>query len=183
VSRREFWDTLAHLSAGGLTILVGTPYLGEAERCPRVALMDDGELRGMGKPIELKRSFNAKRLEIRTSQLGEMERIPGDISGPEKNIIDVQRFGDRLDLLVRDPDEAKRTLNERMADGLHLDELRIDEPTLENTFVATLRRLGHQAHELPFPGRHDHRKLRGQIAVSATNLTKQFGSFTAVRNV
>jgi len=183
VSRREFWDTLAHLSAGGLTILVATPYLDEAERCHRVALMHDGELREMGTPIELRRSLNAKRLELRTANLAEAERILVDISGPEKNIIDVQRFGDRLDLLVRDPDEAKRTLNERMADRLHLDELRVDEPTLENTFVATLRRLGHQAHEMPFPGRHDHRKLSGQIAVSARNLTKQFGSFTAVRNV
>ena len=183
VSRREFWDTLAHLSAGGLTILVATPYLDEAERCHRVALMHDGELREMGTPIELRRSLNAKRLELRTANPAEAERILVDISGPEKNIIDVQRFGDRLDLLVRDPDEAKRTLNERMADGLHLDELRVDEPTLENTFVATLRRLGHQAHEKPFPGRHDHRKLSGQIAVSARNLTKQFGSFTAVRNV
>src|SRR5262252_3676966 len=182
VSRREFWDTLAHLSAGGLTILVATPYLDEAERCHRVALMHDGELREMGTPIELRRSLNAKRLELRTANLAEAERILVDISGPEKNIIDVQRFGDRLDLLVRDPDEAKRT-NERMADRLHLDELRVDEPTLENTFVATLRRLGHQAHEMPFPGRHDHRKLSGQIAVSARNLTKQFGSFTAVRNV
>jgi ABC-2 type transport system ATP-binding protein len=183
VSRREFWDTLAHLSAGGLTILVATPYLDEAERCHRVALMHEGELREMGTPIELKRSLNAKRLELRTANLAEAERILVDISGPEKNIIDVQRFGDRLDLLVRDPDEAKRTLNESMADGLHLDELRVDEPTLENTFVATLRRLGHQPHEMPFPGRHDHRKLSGQIAVSARNLTKQFGPFTAVRNV
>ena len=183
VSRREFWDTLAHLSADGLTILVATPYLDEAERCNRVALMHEGEVREMGTPIELKRSLNAKRLELRTANLAEAERILLDISGPEKNIIDVQRFGDRLDLLVRDPDEAKRTLNERMAGGLHVGELRIDEPSLENTFVATLRRLGHEAHEIAFPGRHDHRKLSGQIAISATNLTKQFGSFTAVRNV
>jgi drug efflux transport system ATP-binding protein len=184
VSRREFWDTLAHLSADGLTILVATPYLDEAERCHGVALMHDGELREMGTPIELRRSLNAKRLELRTANLAEAEHVLLDISGPEKSIIDVQRFGDRLDLLVRDPDEAKRILNERMrAAGLQVDELRVDEPTLENTFVATLRRLGHQAHETPFPGRHDHRKLRERIAISATNLTKQFGSFTAVKNV
>ena len=50
VSRREFWDTLAHLAADGLTILVATPYLDEAERCHRVALMHQGELRQMGTP-------------------------------------------------------------------------------------------------------------------------------------
>ena len=42
VSRREFWDALAHLAAEGLTILVATPYLDEAERCHRVALMHAG---------------------------------------------------------------------------------------------------------------------------------------------
>src|SRR6202049_3046918 len=48
VSRREFWDVLAHLSAEGLTILVATPYLDEAERCNRVALMYQGELPQIG---------------------------------------------------------------------------------------------------------------------------------------
>ena len=69
------------------------------------------------------------------------------------------------------------------ADGLAIDDVRIDEPTLENTFVATLRNLGQEVHDEPFPGRRDHRGLRGQIAIGATNLTKQFGSFTAVKNV
>jgi ABC-2 type transport system ATP-binding protein len=44
VSRREFWDALAHLSAGGLTILVATPYLDEAERCHNVALTHEGKI-------------------------------------------------------------------------------------------------------------------------------------------
>src|SRR5262249_21000869 len=98
--------------------------------------------------------------------------------------IDVQRFGDRLDLLVRDPDQAERAVKEKMAAAaLPVLELQVDEPVLENTFVSTLRRLGHEIHEIPFPGRHDHVLMRGQIALGATNLTKQFGSFTAVRNV
>ena len=50
VSRREFWDTLAHLAADGLTMLVATPYLDEAERCHRVALMHLGEIRQIGTP-------------------------------------------------------------------------------------------------------------------------------------
>src|SRR5262249_57738645 len=54
VSRREFWDTLAHLSADGLTILVATPYLDEAERCHRVALMHQGQIQQIGAPAELR---------------------------------------------------------------------------------------------------------------------------------
>ena len=54
VSRREFWDTLAHLAGDGLTILVATPYLDEAERCHRIAFMHLGEIRQIGTPAELR---------------------------------------------------------------------------------------------------------------------------------
>jgi ABC-2 type transport system ATP-binding protein len=184
VSRREFWDTLAHLAAEGLTIVLATPYLDEAERCNRVALMHQGEIRQMGTPGELRASMHAKRMEIHTSNLGLAERVLSAIAGADQEIIDVQRFGDRLDVLAHRPDEAKRAADQALgAEGLVIDDIRIDEPTLENTFVATLRNLGQRVHNEAFPGRHDHRSLRGQIAIGATNLTKQFGSFTAVKNV
>jgi ABC-2 type transport system ATP-binding protein len=184
VSRREFWDTLAHLASEGLTIVLATPYLDEAERCNRVALMHQGEIRQTGTPAELRASLHASRMEIHTSNLSVAERALSQISGNDRDIIDVQRFGDRLDLLAHDPVVARRAADEALGkEGLTIDDVRIDEPTLENTFVATLRNLGERVHEEPFPGRHDHRALRGQIAIGATNLTKQFGDFTAVKNV
>ncbi len=184
VSRREFWDTLAHLAAEGLTILVATPYLDEAERCRRVALMHLGEIRQIGAPTELKDGLRAKRLELRASNLGEAERALSEIAGPDEEIIDVQRFGDRLDLLAHEPEKAGIILQRRLSDaGLRIDEVRVDEPTLENAFVATLRSLGQELRESPFPCRHDHSEMRGQVAIGAENLTKQFHSFTAVNDV
>jgi drug efflux transport system ATP-binding protein len=184
VSRREFWDTLAHLAADGLTILVATPYLDEAERCHRVALMYEGEIRQIGTPAELRASLHAKRLELWTSKLGEAERVLSEISGPDQEIVDVQRFGDRLDILAHNPEEAKQLLDRKMAAaGLQIDEFRVGDPTLENTFVATLRKLGEKVHENSFPGRHSNRNQHGQVAIGATDLTRQFGSFTAVNRV
>jgi ABC-2 type transport system ATP-binding protein len=184
VSRREFWDTLAHLSAEGLTILVATPYLDEAERCRRVALMHLGEIQQIGAPSKLRAALRAKRLELRASNLGDAERVLLEITGPDEVIIDAQRFGDRLDLLAHEPEEAEIILRKRMAAaGLQIEEIRVDEPTLENTFVATLRNLGQEPHETPFPCRHDHSELRGQVAIGADKLTKQFHSFTAVKGV
>jgi drug efflux transport system ATP-binding protein len=187
VSRREFWDTLAHLASGGLTIMVATPYLDEAERCRRVALMHLGEIRQLGAPAELRASMRAVRIELRASNLSEAERVLSEASGPDeeyKDILDVQRFGDRLDLIARDPEETERMLEERMsAAGLRIEEIRVDEPTLENTFVATLRGLGQEPHETPFPCRHDHSELRGQVAIGADDLIKQFHSFIAVKGV
>lgn len=184
VSRREFWDTLAHLAAEGLTILVATPYLDEAERCYRVALMHLGEIQQIGTPDEIRSSIHARRLEVRTTNLGEAERVLSAISGPGKGIVDVQRFGDRLDVLTPDPDEAERVLAEALAGvGLAIQELHTDRPTLENTFVARLRHLGHEMHDEAFPARHDHRALCGEVAIGATNLTKRFGQFVAVENI
>jgi ABC-2 type transport system ATP-binding protein len=184
VSRREFWDTLAHLAAEGLTIVVATPYLDEAERCHRVALIHLGEIQQVGTPAELRGSLHAKRLELRTSKLSDAERALSKSAGPKTQILDVQRFGDRLDLLVHDTEKAKGAIENAMATaGLKIDELSIDEPTLENTFVARLRALGQEIGARPFPGRHAHQDLRGQIAIGATSLTKQFGSFAAVKNV
>jgi ABC-2 type transport system ATP-binding protein len=184
VSRREFWDTLAHLAAEGLTIVLATPYLDEAERCNRVALMHQGEIRQTGTPAELKASLHAKRMEVHTSNLGLADQVLSAVAGADKEIIDVQRFGDRLDLLARNPEDAKRAADEALrAEGLVIDEVRIDEPTLENTFVATLRNLGETVQDEPFPGRRDHKGLRGQVAIGATNLTKTFGAFTAVKHV
>jgi drug efflux transport system ATP-binding protein len=182
VSRREFWDTVAHLAAEGLTVLVATPYLDEAERCHRVALIHLGEIRQIGTPDEIRSSLKVQRIELRTPRLREALDALWEAGSSE--IFDVQRFGDRIDLLSHEPEQAERDVKTILGErGLPVEDLRVDEPTLENTFVATLRALGGEPDSEPFPSRHDHSGLRGEIAIGATNLTKQFGSFTAVRNV
>jgi ABC-2 type transport system ATP-binding protein len=184
VSRREFWDALAHLSTDGLTILVATPYLDEAERCHRVALVHKGELRQLGTPTELRGTLGTSRLEVHTDEVSTAEGTLSEIADRDENVVDVQRFGDRLDLLVRRPDDARRLVEREMrAAGLRVTDIRVDEPSLENVFVAGLRALGEDPKPTPFPGRHDHGSRRGQVAIGADSLTKQFGSFTAVTNV
>ncbi len=164
VSRREFWDTLAHLAIDGLTILVATPYLDEAERCNRVALIHEGEIRQIGTPSELRGSLGAKRLELRTVDLGKAERLLEAQAGEGKTVADVQRFGDRLDVLAREPDKAEAEIAETLGrENLKVDEIRIGEPTLENTFVARLRSLGRTISAVPFPGEHSHQDLQRKI--------------------
>src|SRR6516225_5943201 len=81
VSRREFWDALADLSHQGITIVVATPYLDEAERCTRVALMHDGRIHQVGTPRELRESLGLKRLVVRAQQLSRaldvLQHVPG----------------------------------------------------------------------------------------------------------
>jgi len=182
VSRREFWDALAHLAADGLTIVVATPYLDEAERCHKVALMYTGQIHQTGTPAELRDSLGMRRLEVHTANLAEAE---DKLTDAEDGVIsDVQRFGDRLDVIVKDPVAGRAAVEAALAKaGIAVQNIRVADPTLENTFVARLRAMGQELHAPPFPGKHAHRDLKGQIAIGAENLTKRFGSFTAVHNV
>src|SRR5262245_50130894 len=184
VSRREFWDALAHLATGGLTVLVATPYLDEAERCRRVALIHQGELRQVGTPAELRRALGARRLEVRTDNLAEAERVLSAIAGSDQTIIDVQRFGDHLDVLGADADRAQDRLRTSLATaGLRVLGTRVDAPSLENVFVANLRALGEEPAHAPFPARQSHAALHDQVAIGARSLTKEFGLFVAVNDV
>jgi len=58
VSRREFWELLARLKSGGLTIVVSTPYMDEADRCDRIALIQGGRFLAVNTPVEITRSFD-----------------------------------------------------------------------------------------------------------------------------
>ncbi|HEX2835557.1 MAG TPA: ABC transporter ATP-binding protein [Thermoanaerobaculia bacterium] len=68
VSRREFWDLLQDLKASGLTIIVSTPYMDEANRCDRVALIDNGRLLATDAPHALTQSFGRPLLAVRASE-------------------------------------------------------------------------------------------------------------------
>jgi ABC-2 type transport system ATP-binding protein len=101
VSRREFWRILARLADGGMTIVVATPYLDEAERCHRIALIHEGTLRALGTPAEIRASLPLQRLEIRTANAAAAEGALQAEAGSGA-IADVQGFGDRVDVLVAD---------------------------------------------------------------------------------
>ena len=181
VSRREFWDTLANLSSAGMTIVVATPYLDEAERCHRVALMYEGEIHDRGTPAELRKNLGLERLEVQADNLRRAEDVLLEAQGLD----DVQRFGDRLDVMVREPKQgAEITRAALKAQGIEPREIRALPPTLENSFVALLRRLGGEARTPPFPQAREFRQRASDvIAIGAYDLRKEFGDFHAVKGI
>ncbi len=68
VSRREFWELLARFKAAGLTIVVSTPYMDEATRCDRVALMQQGRILAIETPDAITRSFDRPLLAVRAGE-------------------------------------------------------------------------------------------------------------------
>src|SRR6184192_1305931 len=177
VSRREFWDALAQLSSQGMTILLATPYLDEAERCHRVALMHDGRLHRTGTPAELRQSLGLERLEVRARDLRGAETALAQRDG----IVDVQRFGDRLDVLVHEVQAGEHAVRDAL--GHAVESVRAASPTLENTFVAILRGLEGETRVPPFPDRRDHARADEPIAMGARSLRKTFGEFVAVKGI
>lgn len=180
VSRREFWDVLATLSHQGVTIVVATPYMDEAERCHRVALMYDGQIQQMGTPAQLRDNLGLQRLEVRASHLQTAEQSLLKASSQlSTQIVDVQTFGDRLDVLVDDAETGEtqvRALLER------LDTIRRAAPTLENVFVTQLRQQGSDPAFVPLP-RLRPLPAHSGIAIGARDLSKTFGNFQAVKGV
>jgi ABC-2 type transport system ATP-binding protein len=181
VSRREFWDALVQLSAQGMTILLATPYLDEAERCHRVALMHEGRLHRTGTVAELREDLGLARLEVRAAEL---RRAEAALTG-RPGIADVQRFGDRLDVMVRDAGAGERAVREALAAArVAPRDIRLAVPTLENTFVALLRGLEDGAAVAPaFPGGGAAPAPDPTVAIGARGLRKAFGAFEAVKGV
>jgi ABC-2 type transport system ATP-binding protein len=96
VSRREFWKLLSEFLARGLTIVMSTPYLDEAERCGRVALLHDGRLLAVDRPGSLQSQLSGQLLEVAVDG----PRPPVDVLGGIAGVLDVQSFGDRAHVRV-----------------------------------------------------------------------------------
>ncbi len=185
VSRREFWDVLAALASTGMTIVVATPYLDEAERCNRIALMYEGQIHEIGTLPQLRSNLGLQRLEIRTKDIAAADRALLPLVNLKlTGIADVQTFGDRLDVLVRDPQAATIQIRNALSD-LAIDSIQTTEATLENVFVTRLRQQGSDPAFIPLPGTLDDRSApeRSTIAIGARDLYKTFGNFRAVKGV
>src|SRR5262249_57973495 len=81
VTRRDFWDALTSLATEGMSIIVATPYLDEAERCHRVALMERGKIYDIDSPAHFRSKMGVTRLEVKVEPLAQAEdalaRSPG----------------------------------------------------------------------------------------------------------
>ncbi len=134
VSRREFWRLLSEFLGQGITILMATPYLDEAERCARVALMSAGRLLAVDDPSELRTRFKGRLIEVIAEPLiASLEVIKGLAS-----VADVQVFGERLHvrLAAGENGDAIATLRRALTDrNLEVASVRDIPASLEDVFI------------------------------------------------
>ncbi len=134
VSRREFWKLLSEFLSRGLTIVMSTPYLDEAERCSRVALLHDGQLLAVDRPQQLQGHLDGQLVEV--SVRG--GRPPLDVLRSIPGIADVQSFGDRAHVRLRDqqPAEAARAIAQALERaGASAVSVRPIAASLEDVFI------------------------------------------------
>lgn len=132
VSRREFWKILYGLLSEGVTIVVSTAYLDEAERCNRVALMYNGSFVTIGRPGEIKNGVGKSLIEITADNVWEAETVLR--KAPEFSR--VIREGTALRVFVERRGEGERRVRALLrGQGIAVRAVREKLPTLENSFV------------------------------------------------
>jgi ABC-2 type transport system ATP-binding protein len=134
VSRREFWKLLSEFLARGLTIVMATPYLDEAERCARVVLLHEGRRLALDEPARLQHALGGQLLEVSV----DAARPPVDLLARLPGVADVQLFGDRVHVRLAGGDltpttDAIRTALERA--GLTVTTIRPITASLEDVFI------------------------------------------------
>ncbi len=132
-ARRRFWDLIHDLAAGGVTILVSTHYMDEAEYCNRIALIDRGRLVAMGTPGQLRsRHLGGDLFEISCTPLGAAGQALKDAPG----VIDAAIFGDKLHVVLVPGGLDSTTLPGFLQDhGISVQAMRTVAPSLEDVFV------------------------------------------------
>jgi drug efflux transport system ATP-binding protein len=139
VSRREFWELLARLKSGGLTIVVSTPYMDEANRCDRVALIQRGHILAIDTPQSVIESFDRPLFAVRASDryqaLLTLRRY--EHTNSVFPFGDVLHFTDRRAWLPAEQSAAE-ALAFLQAQGVRDSAVERTEPTIEDSFMARM---------------------------------------------
>jgi ABC-2 type transport system ATP-binding protein len=143
LARRQFWRLIDVLSQNGVTVLVTTHYLDEAERCHRLALIHAGALAAMGSPREVKQAFATRRiLEVRGSDPVALMRALDAHPEVEKTSL----FGTAVHAVLRDLTVDPAILAAQLrAAGVTVATLTEVQPSLEDVFLDVVEKAARRA--------------------------------------
>jgi len=135
VSRKEFWEMLKKLQEYGITIMVSTPYMDEANLCDRVALMQNGQILNVDSPARITEKFGRKILAVRSAN---MYQLILDVRACPKTET-AFAFGQYLHVTSVD-DEMEATELERYLTAKQHQQIQVleIEPTIEDVFMGLM---------------------------------------------
>jgi len=131
VSRRDFWKILSSLLREEITIFMTTPYLDEAERCSRVALMNKGEIISLDTPQNIKSSIDKNVAEIVCTEVRKAYKLIN-----ENTDYEIQMFGDRINIIFEDYKKDFGIVKEMLEKNqIEIISSRPISASLENVFI------------------------------------------------
>ncbi len=134
VSRGEFWNILASIIKDGVTVLISTPYMDEADRCNEVGMLYEGSLLQTGKPEEITHALPFVTLEVKASPRKRMREIVDQ----NPKVLNWNLVGDRLRVAINpgDQDELMQDLRRQFdAEGMPVHVLRPVRKTMDDAFI------------------------------------------------
>jgi ABC-2 type transport system ATP-binding protein len=134
VSRKEFWEMLKRLKEQGITILVSTPYMDEANLCDRIALIQRGEILSIDTPAKIIESFPQQLYAIHSSKTFKLLQDTRSFSGTDSCFA----FGDALHATFKNGTE-KDVIGYLQSKGNEDVQMKIITPTIEDCFINLLK--------------------------------------------
>ena len=136
-SRRRFWNLIHSLSADGVSVLVSTHYMDEAEYCMRIAMIERGRLIALGTPHDMKQqSIGGELIELECENIGDAMGLAAKVPG----VRDVAVFGNALHVLVDNAEQTAAAVCASLAEhGMQGAHARPIAPTMEDMFVHLVR--------------------------------------------
>ena len=132
VSRRELWHSLSQVIVNGVTVLVSTPYMDEAERCKKVSIIYQGSMLTNGAPAELERQMPFRIIEVKALP----RRILRLVVDKTEGITSWRAVGDRMRLSVENPVDFMPHLQRALTkEGADISILREASLTMEDVFI------------------------------------------------
>jgi ABC-type multidrug transport system ATPase subunit len=131
VSRSEFWDILGKLHRYNITIVVSTPYMDEAIRCDRVALIQDGKLLSVDTPQNIRAGFSRKLFTVKSAEKYKLLKT----LRKNQEVLTVYSFGDSMHVTLKNDSSEKSVLDYLFREGIKDAVIREAEAGIEDRFL------------------------------------------------
>ncbi|MHB8346283.1 MAG: ATP-binding cassette domain-containing protein [Acidiferrobacterales bacterium] len=174
ISRRELWVIIEHLAQDGVTVLMSTAYLDEAERCQDLVMLHEGRLLGQAGPASFRAPLAGRAFLVRATD-GERRRLQRQLAN-RMGVIDAQLQAGEVRVILSEGMEPHPDPGETWEPA---------EPRVEDAFVALLQGTHVRAkHGTAATGPvHERVRLPSGVVISVRELRRSFGTFEAVRGI
>ncbi len=180
VSRGELWRILYEFILQGISVVIATPYMDEAERCHRVALLQEGQIIACDAPKNLKSRITTTVCSFACGEANRARRILRQDLG-----IEAQVYGGNLRVFLDDAPGQTVAISERLAaQGLETQDFLQSPPNMDDVYLFLLPKADGLVPPRPeIPAAHHASSGTSNIAVQVENISKHYGTFRAVDEV